>query len=300
MYHLARLFPKIEKIRIPFSRDQIILMLAAFNEIILGADIYLAHNISGTIMPYEWIPIIFGPIAGVILLAAGLIALRNRPLATKLAATVFVVSILIGVLGSYFHLQRSILQDAAFGSQFSLQLLVWAPPIFGPIAFAGVGWLGLSAAFIEEPGGSGIIKLFGDKKIKLPYSKTRGYLFLLCLGILAALVGSVFDHARTGFENPWLWLPTITGIFAVVVSLYVAAVDKISKIDLWTFFASMVILMVVGIVGAVLHIEHDLTANLKFVQERFLSGAPFLAPLQYANLAMLGLVILLNPGEKIE
>ena len=76
MYHLATVFPSVRRIgRLPLSRDQLMLLMAAINEIFLGIDIYLAHSISGTIVPNEWIPIIFGPIAGVLLLLAGLIAI---------------------------------------------------------------------------------------------------------------------------------------------------------------------------------------------------------------------------------
>lgn len=64
MYHLATLAPPVARFRLPFSRDQLMLLLAAVNEIFLGIDIFLAHSISGTIVPYEWIPIIYGPVAG--------------------------------------------------------------------------------------------------------------------------------------------------------------------------------------------------------------------------------------------
>ncbi len=75
MYHLATLVPPVRRARIPLSRDQVMLLMAAVNEIFLGIDIYLAHSISGTIVPDEWIPIVFGPVAGALLLLAG--ALRG-------------------------------------------------------------------------------------------------------------------------------------------------------------------------------------------------------------------------------
>ena len=43
-------------------------------------------------------------------------------------------------------------------------------------------------------------------RLQLPYSKTRGYFFLVSLGMLATLISSVLDHAHTNFSNPWLWL----------------------------------------------------------------------------------------------
>ncbi len=100
MGQLATIFPLLQRIRrLPLSRDQLMLLMAATNEIFLGIDTYLAHSISGTIRPYEWIPIIFGPIAGVLLLLAGLIALRRRPLATVIAtATLLVSSVTVAMI----------------------------------------------------------------------------------------------------------------------------------------------------------------------------------------------------------
>ena len=85
MYHLVTIFPPVRRVRLPVSRDQLMLLMAAINLIFLGIDIYLAHSISGTIVPNEWIPIIFGPVAGILLLVAGLLATRRRPLAMSRA-----------------------------------------------------------------------------------------------------------------------------------------------------------------------------------------------------------------------
>ena len=68
MYYLAISFSDLRRYRLPLTRDQVLLLLAAFNEIMLGVETFIAHLISGTIVPYEWIPIIFGPAAGVLLL----------------------------------------------------------------------------------------------------------------------------------------------------------------------------------------------------------------------------------------
>ena len=59
----------------------------------------------------------------------------------------------------------------------------------------------------------------------------------------------------------------------------------------------MVLLVVVGVVGFVLHIRFDLTAQNVIVVERFLRGAPFLAPMLFANMGMVGLITLLDPVE---
>lgn len=297
MYYLGVVFPAVRKVHMPLSRDQIMLLMAAMNEMLLGLDVFLAHSTSGTIVPYEWIPIIFGPAAGLVLLLAGLLALRRRAIANLLASGVFIASIIVGVLGSYFHFVRASIPIGIFGRWLSLDMLVWAPPILGPIAFAGIAVLGLSAAWSEEPPDSGVLSLVGGKKLHLPYSKTRGYLFLISFGILAALVSSALDHARTGFVNPWVWVPLIAGVFATIVAVYLGFLDKPGKADLLTYIGAMALLIVVGVIGAILHVQADLTADSKFVLERFLRGAPFMAPMQFSNLGLLGLIVLLDPRE---
>lgn len=299
MFHLATVFPPLGRMRrLPLSRDQLMLLMAAINEIFLAIDIYLAHNISGTIRPNEWIPIIFGPIAGGLLLLAGLIALRQRSLAAIIATVVFVCSIVVGLLGAYFHIVRAILPSGPPGQHVTIDLLVWAPPILGPLTFALVGLLGNSAVWMEDPPDSGVLVLLGGRRVRLPYSKTQAYFFLVGLGTLATVISSVLDHARTNFENPWLWVPTAAGVFGTVVAVTLGAIDRPSRTDLVTYTVTMVLLIVVGVVGSVLHIRDNLTSQGVFVVERFIRGAPFLAPLLFSNMGTLGLIVLLDPVEK--
>jgi nitrate reductase NapE component len=299
MGYLATAFPPLRRIRaLPLSRDQIMLLMAATNEIFLAVDIYLAHSISGTIRPNEWIPIIFGPIAGGLLLLAGLIALRRRPLATVLATVVLLSSIAVGLLGAYFHIVRAILPSGPPGERVTVDLLVWAPPVLGPLTFALVGILGISAAWVEDPPDSGVLVLLGRRRLRLPYSKTRAYLFMVGLGTLATVISSVLDHARTGFENPWLWVPTVAGIFGTVVAVTLGSIDRPTRADLAIYTFTMLLLIAVGVVGAVLHIGDNLTSQGDVVVERFIRGAPFMAPLLFSNMGTLGLIALLDPEER--
>ena len=298
MYPLAVMFPWVRRVRLPLSRDQIMLLMAAVNLILLGLETYIAHLISGTIVPYEWIPILFGPIAGVILLFAGLIALRNRPLATGLATLVFVASIIVGILGAYFHLFRAMIPYASRGQQLTVPLLVWAPPLLGPFTFALVGLLGLSAAFVEDPTDSGRLTLLGGRKWQLPLSKTRAYFMIIGMGALATVISSVLDHARTDFVNPWLWVPTAIGIFATVIAVGLGFTDKPVRADFFIYTFAMFLLILAGVLGTGLHISQDLTAQGQVVLERFIRGAPLLAPLLFADIGTLGLIALLDPVER--
>ena len=300
MYHLATVFPPIRRVRIPVTRDQAMLLMLAFNELLLGVETYLAHSISGTIMPKEWIPIIFGPVAGILLFLAGILAIRKRSLATVIASAIYLASIVVGLLGIYFHLLRAVLPYAPLGERVSIPLIVWAPPLLGPLTFALVGLMGISAVWMEQPPDSGILTLFRGRKLRLPYSKTSAFFFMVGLGTLATVISSVLDHARTNFENPWLWLPTGIGIFGTVVALVLGALSSPRRTDLVVYVVAMVLLVLVGMTGVVLHILHNLAQENAIVVERFLRGAPFLAPMLFSDMGALGLVILLDPREKIE
>ena len=297
MYHLATILPGVRRVRIPLSRDQLMLLMMATNLLFLAVDIYLAHMISGTIVPNEWIPIVFGVIGGILLLIAGLIAIKFRTLASIIATLTFAVSIGVGLLGAYFHLVRGILPTAPMGERVSIDLLVWAPPILGPLMFAMVGTLGLSAVWREEPPDSGRLTLWGSTRLQLPYPKTQAYFYIVGMAILATVISSVLDHARTNFSNPWLWIPTIAGIFGTAVAVTLGAINKPTRADLITYFAAMVLLILVGIVGFLLHVNVNLIADGTIVLERFIRGAPFMAPLLFANVGTIGLIALLDPAE---
>jgi hypothetical protein len=298
MYSLATVFPPLAWVkRLPFSRDQFILLMVAVNEIFLGVDIYLAHSISGTIVPNEWIPIIFGPTAGVLLLILGLLALRKRMLANVLASLIFIASIVVGLLGAYFHIRRGILPTGPPGEWVSIQMLVWAPPILGPLTFSLTGLLGLSAAWLEFPPDSGILTLVRGIQLRLPFSKTRAFFFLVGLGTLASLISMIFDHARTGFQNPWLWVSAAVAIFGTVVPIVLGTLESPSRADLATFVIAMLALILLGITGMLLHISQNLIEDGTFVTERFIRGAPFLAPMLFADMGTLGLISLLDPEE---
>jgi FtsH-binding integral membrane protein len=298
MYHLLTVYPPARRLgKLPLSRDQLMLLMMAVNEIFLGIDAFTAHSMSGTMQPYEWIPVIFGPCAGLALLLAGLVALRRRPLATLVGTLTLAASVVVGLLGDFLHLQRTVLPNALPGQQITVNLVVWAPPLLAPLVFCLVGLLGISAAWVEDPPDSGVLRLLGKGRLHLPYSKTQAYFFLIGLGCLATVVSSVLDHARTGFSNPWLWLPTAAGVFSTVAACALGAIERPTRSDLLTYAGAMLLMLAVGLIGFVLHVSFNLVDQGTVVVERFLRGAPFLAPLLYCNMGLLGLLVLLDPGE---
>jgi len=269
------------------------LLLAAVSEALSGVDAWLAHSASGALRGPEWVPAIFGPLAGGALLVAGLIALRRRTLASLLATGVFAASIVVGLVGAWLHLQRAILPTGPAGQRVQLDLFFWAPPVLGPLAFTFIGIFGTSAAWEEVPPGSGRLRLPGDLRLQLPYPKTNAYFYITATGVLIALVSSVFDHAATGFADAWLWLPTAGATFAVVAATMLGAIERPTPADLWTYVGAMILLLAIGAIGAALHLRLDLGPGREIVLERLLHGAPLMAPLLFSNMGLVGLVALL-------
>jgi len=174
---------------------------------------------------------------------------------------------------------------------------VWAPPVLGPLAFAMVGVLGISAAWVEDPPGSGTLVLWGTRRLHLPYSKTRAYFFIVGMGMVAALVSSVLDHARTGFTENGVWFATAVGIFGLVTPVVMGAIDRPTRLDVITYVVAMLLLIIAGPIGTWMHVQSNLVAYDVVVLERFIRGAPFLAPLLYTNMGLLGLIALLETQE---
>jgi hypothetical protein len=59
----------------------------------------------------------------------------------------------------------------------------------------------------------------------------------------------------------------------------------------------MLLLIALGATGMTLHVLENLTSGGVVVAERFIRGAPFLAPMLFADMGALGLLALLDPDE---
>ncbi|MBU1227048.1 MAG: hypothetical protein KJ698_07550 [Actinobacteria bacterium] len=280
---------------LPLSRDEIILILAAVNQVFLGVDIYLAHLADQKIQPGEWIPIVFGPAAGGLLLLAGILALWRRQPAAIVATTVFLSSIVVGLLGIYFHLIRAALPAGPITYRLTTRLLVWGPPFLGPLMFVLVALFGISAVWREDPPDSGRLWLGRRLRIRLPLPKTDVYFLLVGSAAMVATVSAVFDHARTGWENANLWIPTVVGLFAAIVCFAIAVLRTPRRGDLVVYATAMAAMVITGLLGVWFHYHDNITSRGVIVAERFIRGAPIMAPLLYANVGLFGLVALLDP-----
>lgn len=54
--------------------------------------------------------------------------------------------------------------------------------------------------------------------------------------------------------------------------------------DLMFYALRMILMIAVGIIGLIMHVEQNLTSEGLMIQKRFVRGAQFLAPMLYANM----------------
>ena len=108
----------------------------------------------------------------------------------------------------------------------------------------------------------------------------------------------MLDHARTGFDGPGVWIATAVGVFGLVAAVTMGALDQPTTFDVGTYAFAMGLLILAGPLDALLHVQANLIADNTIVFERFLRGAPLLAPMLYANMGIIGLLVLLETPEQ--
>lgn len=293
----ATRIPGIGEIKLPFSRNDLLLILVAFNEIMIGVESYLAHLISGGIKPAEAIPVFFGPIAGLTLLAALYLRLGRNLITTSslIIIGVAALSITVGILGSAFHWERDLAPADLPGARLRWDWLIYGPPALAPLAFAGIGVMAIVASLEDTKPETGRLRIPGLITLRTPLKQTQQLLWLVALGMLAATVSSFMDHGRTDFENVFVWIPVVTGVFATIVTLLMAIYPERTSSDYLIFFWTMIMMIIVGVLGSGLHINADLAEGSgDIVTDRLIRGAPPMAPLLFANMAMLGLITMIG------
>lgn len=291
--------PGIGEFHLPLSRNDLLLTLVALTEIGLGVETALAHLISGHIKPGEAVPVVFGPIAGILLLIA--LGLRIRARGATLPSSLLVIatgmaSVVVGIIGTAFHWAR-VLPPTNF-ENYGLQWdwIIYAPPVVGPLSFAGIGLLAIIALLEDTDPETGKLTLPGVITFNTPLPQTRQFFWLVAFGLYAATLSATLDHARTGFEDYFVWIPLILGVFGSVATTLMALYHKHSNADYFIYFWVMVLMVVTGVLGMGLHINADLPEGAAggIQLERFIRGAPVMAPMLYAIMGSFGMLTVLD------
>lgn len=242
-------------------------MFVAANIGFLGLDIVIAHLANDFARPMEWAPIVFSAVATPLLLPGALGSTRS--VLRSVERLVAFGAIVVGVLGMVFHL------ESGFFEQQTLHDLVYSAPFVAPLSYVGVGLLSLLVHTDDATTPS-----FG------------GWVLALALGGFVGNLGlSLLDHAQNGFFRPTEWIPVAGAAYgAAFLAVVVAKAPSPPSSLVRACMVVMVLEMLVGGVGAALHVQANLRSAMATTRDRFVFGAPAFAPLLFANLALLALI----------
>ena len=240
-------------------------LFIAMNLAFLVLDIYVAHSFNSFAHWTEWIPFYFS-LGGAALLLFALFRegnLRNG----KLRALGFVLgwlAVVIGVGGLVLHLESNFFQAL------TLRALIYSAPFVAPLAFAGLGLLLIMNRMVDQ---SSI--LWG-----------RWVIFLAFGGFCGNFLLSLADHAQNGFFFISEWIPVFSSALAVgylLVLIFQPLNDVLYKYGIGVIGLQIV----VGLIGAILHLFPHVDALTSGSFSRVIFGAPVFAPLLFVDLAVL-------------
>lgn len=282
IFHVARF-------RWRLNRDQLLFLFVSMNLAFLIFDVWIAHSINAFRPVYEWIPIL-AAWPGIV--TSFWMALSARPsrIAQWLHAAAMLLGIAVGVLGMAFHLQVAI----APAGPVSWAWIVFSAPVLAPLSFAGVSLVGLVTMMREDPPDSGQLWFTDQVRLQAPISKTRHLLWLLGLGLLGAAATSFIDHGQYGYTL-YKWIPVVYGLFAGSIVLGMAIVSRSERADEVVYLWAMLGSMVIGMMGFAFHLSRDMADTGTLTFQRMQSFAPIAAPMLFADLGLLGLLVAILP-----
>jgi hypothetical protein len=232
----------------------------------LVPDIYLAHSFNAFRHAAEYIPLVFS-LAALPLLLIALLVWRVPTTAflwQGLGHVVGWLGVSVGVSGLILHLQSQFFRDQ------TLHNLVYTAPFAAPLAYAGLGLL-----------------LIMNRMVDVNTPEWSYWVLLLALGgFIGNFVVSLADHAQDGFFHAGEWIPVASSAFAIGF-LLIPFVMPLSRTYLILCWSVMLAQGVVGLLGFYWHIAADLRGTSPTYFEKFVYGAPPLAPLLFPDLAFL-------------
>lgn len=244
-------------------------LFATSNLAVLAGDIYLAHSVNQFRQPEEYIPLYFSLAAPLILLL-GIVWkwVLNNELAWKwLGYFVAWAAVLVGLAGVIYHLDSSFFQDR------TLKSLTYAAPFAAPLAYTGLGFLLL------------VNRMVNPQTIEW----SRWVLILALGGFLGNFVLSLTDHAGNGFFSKTEWIPVVSSAFAVGF-LVLPILQRVRPRFLDLCLLVLLVQAFVGILGFWLHFHANVFVPGHTLLDKFINGAPPMAPLLFPNLVGLALI----------
>lgn len=247
-----------------------------FNFASLTGDILLAHSENSFRHRAEYIPLWFSAAAAAMLIIGMAARLRSPSLILWkwIGYAVGWLSVCVGVAGVVYHL------ESGFFYERTLRSLTYAAPFAAPLAYVGLGCL-----------------LLMNRMVLFPSREWAKWVVFFAVGGFAGNFGlSLSDHAVNGFFRWTEWIPVFSCALAVGFLLMLFAGEESARF-LRICALILVLQILVGTAGFVLHGLADLHGPSANFVENVIHGAPPFAPLLLPNLALLGLLGLLAADQ---
>lgn len=249
----------------PRVRRWVVELFAAGNLAFLAVDIWFAHSMNRFHFGAEWIPFFFSLIAPILLLP-GLFSFEpQRGLGLWSGWLTGILSIGVGIAGLTWHLHGTFFLEQTFHN------LVYTAPFAAPLSYAGLGFL-LLLNRTEDPGSQG----YGQ------------WILLLAAGGFAGNFAlTLADHAQNGFFHSSEWFAVLAAAFGfsfLLVATYASQDRRMLRACGWMMAGQVL----VGLLGAGLHVSAILDGPSTSLLSNAIHTAPLFAPLLFADLAILG------------
>lgn len=256
---------------LPFTPKHILLFFIGFSFAVTALDVTMCHSQNNFIPKYEWIPIIYAMVAAVA--TFGYLFKPTNTALLNVYRVTMVLGVLVGIVGTFLHLFGNI----SVKEQQVVNWLIYSIPVFAPLAFT---WMSLFGLALINPTPQRLVRLVG-------------------LAFLITALTAGFDHAQTNFANLYAMIPLAAGLLAFSICWLssIHLVDRqgeqpaINTGIANLYYAVMLMMIVVGLVGFYLHLMANLEATVVLIPvKRFLYHAPILGPLLFAQLGTLGIL----------
>ena len=254
--------------------------------------------------------IMYTPILlSVALFVAGIWGTFSRWAARTVLRTVSLICILDGVVGFYFHI-RGIARKPG-GWRIPITNLVMGPPVFAPLLFSTIGFLGLIASLLRQEDAPAHITLPGLSQPRaswlnwLPRKVTReGMVFeqdvregrfqrALALATAASAlfswVEALYSHYKNNFRYTIQWSPIIVAPLLIGASLAAIWNRTIAR----TLLPLISIVAVInGVIGFYYHVRGvgRRPGGFKKPVYNIMYGPPVLAPMIFAASGFIGIL----------
>ena len=175
-----------------------------------------------------------------------------------------------------FHLNSS------FFAEQTIRSLTYSAPFVAPLAYTGLGFL-----------------LLLNRMVDADRPEWGKWLVLLALGgFIGNFVLALCDHAQNGFFERVEWIPVFSAAIAsgfLVTAFAVTGTRRFFGISI----AVMIAQMFVGALGFYFHAAAVYNGPSTELFDNIVFVAPLLAPMLFANLALLGVFGLWDAREKL-